>query len=232
MLMYSWAAICGVGAAPGDQGDQFPLPGAQLPCPRRRGLVRAEVGEHQGVLGRGGQAHRRAAVLGRARPRSSERLPGPAQGLLAPARLPGCPAGRSPAPWLNAVSAAHTVTVSAYRPVAMHTSPHAPQAVEHVEPVAGPRGDLQPLSHLPGGVARCGPPAGPGPPSSSPAPAASSRRRRPGTGPARPRQTSWAPARSPASISAPVNMVLPPRLTAGTAAVICCCSRPSRTASS
>jgi hypothetical protein len=46
----------GVGAAPGDQGDQLPLAGAEPPRPRRRaGTGPARGGEQQGVLGRGGQ---------------------------------------------------------------------------------------------------------------------------------------------------------------------------------
>ena len=78
----------GVGAAPGDQGDQFPFPGAELLQPGRRGLRRAGGGEHQGVLGRGGQAHRRAAFLRGPGPAGAERLAGGAQGP--------CPGGARP----------------------------------------------------------------------------------------------------------------------------------------
>ena len=78
-----------VGAAPGDQGDQFPFPGAEAAGARCRRLRRAGVGEHQGVLGGGGQAHRRAAVLGRPRPAGSQRQPGLAQLVLPAGHVPG-----------------------------------------------------------------------------------------------------------------------------------------------
>ncbi|HEX9537008.1 MAG TPA: hypothetical protein VGA04_02390 [Streptosporangiaceae bacterium] len=44
--------------------------------------MRACAGEHEGVLGRGGQAHRLAAFLGRPRLARSERPPGFTQGFL------------------------------------------------------------------------------------------------------------------------------------------------------
>ena len=87
MLMYSCGGDLGVGAALGDQGDQLPFPGAERPRARRRRLRRAGVGEHQGVLGRGVHAHRRAALLGRPGPVGAERLPGLAQRPLAAARI-------------------------------------------------------------------------------------------------------------------------------------------------
>ena len=56
----------GVGTALGDQGDQLPFSGAELPRARRSGRgLQARGGEHEGVLGRGGHAHHRAAVRGR-----------------------------------------------------------------------------------------------------------------------------------------------------------------------
>jgi hypothetical protein len=66
----------GVGTALGNQPDQFPLPGAELPRVRHRLLRRSRVGEQQGLLGGSGYAHRRAAVLGRPRPAGSQCLPG------------------------------------------------------------------------------------------------------------------------------------------------------------
>jgi hypothetical protein len=53
--------------------------------------------EHQGVLGGGGYAHRRAAVLGVPRPAGSQRLPGIAQ-LFLPAELEPGRIGESLAP--------------------------------------------------------------------------------------------------------------------------------------
>src|SRR5690348_13630459 len=52
------AGDLGVAGALGDQGDQLPFPGAELPQPwyRSRWLRRARTGEHQGVLGRRGPA--------------------------------------------------------------------------------------------------------------------------------------------------------------------------------
>ena len=78
-----------VGMALGDEGDRLPLPGAEHPQARRRlGLPRAgDLGEHQGVLGGGGQAHRRAALSGRPRLIGSERLWGGAQRFLPAPRL-------------------------------------------------------------------------------------------------------------------------------------------------
>ena len=73
----------GVGAALGDQGEQLLFPGAELPQSRSRGRLRLRGGEHESVLGGGGQAHRRAAILSRPGPGGPERLPGLAQGLLA-----------------------------------------------------------------------------------------------------------------------------------------------------
>jgi hypothetical protein len=88
-LIYSCAAISadlGVGAALGDQGHQLLFPGAELPRARHRRLSRPGIGEHQGVLGGGGNAHRRAAFLGGPRPVRSKCLPGLAQ-LFLPAGL-------------------------------------------------------------------------------------------------------------------------------------------------
>ena len=80
----------GVGAAPGDRGDQLPFPGAELAQSwRRLRLPRGgDLGEHQGVLGRGGPAHRRAAFLGRSRPGGPEDPRGLAHGFKS-ARIGG-----------------------------------------------------------------------------------------------------------------------------------------------
>ena len=112
MLMYSWAAMSASVRPRATRGDQFPFPGAQLPRPGRPGLLRAEVGEHQGIFGRGGQAHRRAAgpaARARSAPSSCQARRSSGRRCSSGVAPPGC----SPAPCSNVVSAAHTVTVSA-----------------------------------------------------------------------------------------------------------------------
>ena len=88
-LMYSCAAIWA-----------FVRPWAtRATSSRSRALSRAEpgaagcggtgIGEHEGVLGGGGDAHRRAAVLGRLRPAGPERLPGLAHLFIPAGHEPG-----------------------------------------------------------------------------------------------------------------------------------------------
>ena len=80
MLMYSCGGDLGVGAALGDQGDQFPFPGAELPgVVAAAGTVPGWLA--QGILGRGGQAHRRATVLRGPGQLRTERQTGGAQGF-------------------------------------------------------------------------------------------------------------------------------------------------------
>ena len=141
--MYSWAAIWASVrpwatrvTSSRSRALSFPRPGGA------RALLRAGGGEHQGVLGGGGQAHRRAAFLGRARPAGSERLPGlraavPAGGAR-PRADPGTPRARK-----SAADAAHTVTASAWRPVAAHRCPQQSRPSSSVTQAAGPHGDLE-----------------------------------------------------------------------------------------
>ncbi len=84
--MYSWAAIWASVRPWATRVTSSRSRALSFPGPGAAGLRRAGGGEHQGVLGRGGQAHRRAAFLGRPRPGGSERLPGLAQRFLPAAR--------------------------------------------------------------------------------------------------------------------------------------------------
>ena len=82
-LMYSWPAICASvcpRATRVTSSRSRGLSAFQARCRGRR--LRARGGEHEDVLGRGGQAHRLAAFLGRLRLSRPERLPGFAQGFL------------------------------------------------------------------------------------------------------------------------------------------------------
>jgi hypothetical protein len=72
MLMDSWMAIWGVGAALGDQGNQLPFPGAELVQARRLRLLWARGGEQGCVLIGGLQGHGGAAFLGCPRPGGSQ----------------------------------------------------------------------------------------------------------------------------------------------------------------
>jgi len=75
-------------ARQGSHGGADSFPGVELARTRRRSR-RSRVGEHEGVLGGGGQVHRLAVFLGRGRQGSPERVPGLAEPLLsAAARFP------------------------------------------------------------------------------------------------------------------------------------------------
>ena len=67
MLMYSWAAIWASVRPRATRVTSSCSRALSFP-PGARGLRRAGGGEHEGVLGSGGQTHRRAAFLGRAGP--------------------------------------------------------------------------------------------------------------------------------------------------------------------
>ena len=82
MLMYSCAAIWAsvrpwATRVTSSRSRALSFPGSWRAC----GCVRVRGGEHQGVLGRGGQAHRRAAFFGRARPAGPSACRGLAQGF-------------------------------------------------------------------------------------------------------------------------------------------------------
>ena len=87
MLMYSCAAIWASVRPWATRVTSSRSRALSLPGPVAAGCGGAEVGQHQGVLGRGGHAHRRAALLGRAGPDGTERLPGLAQRSLPAAHI-------------------------------------------------------------------------------------------------------------------------------------------------
>jgi hypothetical protein len=86
MLMYSWSAIWALVRPWATRGDELPFPGAERIRAGRTRLRQVRVGEDEGVLGRGGQAHRRTALHGCAGSGGPECLPDFAQQLLSAAR--------------------------------------------------------------------------------------------------------------------------------------------------
>ena len=148
--MYSWAAIWASVrpwatrvTSSRSRALSCPRPGAAGAGCGRRG------GEHQGVLGRGGQAHRRAAFLGRAGPAGSERLPGlraavpPGGAIQGGSVNPSCRVERG-------VRGPHGDGLGV-APGRGAQVPAAVQAVEQLIPAAGPHGDLE---SLPAGAPR------------------------------------------------------------------------------
>src|SRR5215467_516956 len=130
-----------VATALGDQGDQLAFPGAQPGQLRRLLGLQAWGGEQQRVLGGGGWAHRRAAVLRCPGPCGPERLLGLVQ------RFPPAVRGhrwvgeltlpvqrRVGGPYRDGLSGAPGCGAQIPTPV---------QAVEQVNPVARARADLE-----------------------------------------------------------------------------------------
>ena len=154
-LMCSSAAICALvppRATKVISSRSRGLRAVQAWCRGRRRPVRS--GEHENVLGRGGQAHGLTAFLGRLRLSRAERLPGFVQGFLPlePALgLIRMQRDREPL-------AAQRDHRGPYRdglggtPGQGAQVPAAVQVLDHSSAYAGPQGGLEGLSQVPGGV--------------------------------------------------------------------------------
>ena len=110
----------GVGAALGDQGDQLPLPGAELPQPRRGWRLRA------GAVSRRAYSAAVARLIAAPRSSAARVRAGPSACRASRSdsrRRSSAGQARRPPRRNSAAVAAHTVTASAGRPVAAHRYP-------------------------------------------------------------------------------------------------------------
>ncbi len=148
--MYSWAAIWASVRPWATRVTSSRSRALSLPRPGRRGRLRAGVGEQQGVLGGGGQAHRRAAFLGCPRPVGSQRLAGRAQRFLPAPRVSG--PVRAPLVCRSAAYAAHSRDGLGGRPVAAHRCPQ-PSRPSSAPTAAGLERELSCLPQVRRGVA-------------------------------------------------------------------------------
>ena len=120
MQMYSCAAISASVRPWATRVTSSRSRALSFPGPAAAGRRRIRGGQHQGVLGRGGQAHRRAALSGGAGLVRARRLPGRAQCVLPAAHFrvrvtsPAC---------RPTFIEAQAVIASAGRPVAAHRQP-------------------------------------------------------------------------------------------------------------
>ena len=184
--MCSSAAICALVRPWATRMTSSRSRALSCPGPGCRRLRRSRVGEHQGVLGRGGQAHRRAAVLGRPRPAGSQRLPGLAQLFL--------PAGLEPGRIGAALALVDRGARGPQRQGLGGAAGRGAQvpALGQAECAAQTRCRSAPRGGaLPAGAPRrrrSGPPAGPGPRSWAARAPGSTGRPRPGPGPGPPRR--------------------------------------------
>ena len=149
-LMYSSAAICALVRPWATRVTSSRSRALSVPGPGRRSR-RAGVGEHQGVLGGGGQAHRRAAVLGGPRPAGPQHLPGLAQ-LFLPAGLePGQIGGFLALVGRGARGPQREGLGGA--PGGGAQLPALGQGDLQIKPVAGPHGEVEPFPQVRRGVA-------------------------------------------------------------------------------
>ena len=149
-LMNSSAAICASVRPWATRVTSSRSRALSFPGPDGWGCCGLGIGKHECVLGRGVQAHRRAALFGGPGPARSERLPGPPERPLPAAYLIGRVLGLL-APRERGVHGPHRDGLGG-PPGRRAQQPAAVQGIGELSPLAGARVDLDRFPQVRRGV--------------------------------------------------------------------------------